>query len=65
MFLSGEREYVQVPRMHICSAWALTCACATLQGTPEQDVVKLCDFGTAVQLTDQKPRAMERQLDNA
>eukprot|EP00928_Gymnodinium_smaydae_P041591 TRINITY_DN28124_c0_g1_i1.p1 TRINITY_DN28124_c0_g1~~TRINITY_DN28124_c0_g1_i1.p1 ORF type:complete len:694 (-),score=63.72 TRINITY_DN28124_c0_g1_i1:349-2352(-) len=27
---------------------------------PEDDTIKLCDFGTAVQLTNQMPRAMER-----
>jgi serine/threonine protein kinase len=28
-------------------------------GTREENTIKLCDFGTAVQLSDQKPRAME------
>eukprot|EP00929_Paragymnodinium_shiwhaense_P026183 TRINITY_DN15618_c0_g1_i1.p1 TRINITY_DN15618_c0_g1~~TRINITY_DN15618_c0_g1_i1.p1 ORF type:complete len:852 (-),score=176.82 TRINITY_DN15618_c0_g1_i1:269-2824(-) len=30
------------------------------QGSPEGDMIKLCDFGTAVQLTETQPRAMER-----
>merc|ERR1719424_1438085 len=29
-------------------------------GSPQADVIKLCDFGTAAQLSDQKPRSMER-----
>jgi len=29
-------------------------------GTPEGEMIKLCDFGTAVQLTETQPRAMER-----
>jgi len=29
-------------------------------GTPNGDVIKLCDFGTAVVLSPQQPRAMER-----
>jgi len=29
-------------------------------GTPEADTVKLCDFGTAAVLSEQKPRSMER-----
>lgn len=28
-------------------------------GSPEQDVVKLCDFGTSVLLTDRQPRSMQ------
>lgn len=31
-----------------------------LPDTPEADIIKLCDFGTAVCLTNQQPRAMER-----
>lgn len=29
-------------------------------GSPNGEIIKLCDFGTAVQLTAQQPRAMER-----
>lgn len=29
------------------------------RGTPEHDIVKLCDFGTASRLTKSKPRSME------
>lgn len=29
-------------------------------GTPEADTIKLCDFGTAAVLSEQKPRSMER-----
>lgn len=29
-------------------------------GSPEADTVKLCDFGTAAYLSEQKPRSMER-----
>jgi len=30
------------------------------QGSPDAEVVKLCDFGTAMRLSDDYPRAMER-----
>lgn len=29
-------------------------------GSPEEDMIKLCDFGTAVRLSDQMPRSMEK-----
>jgi len=31
-----------------------------LPGSPEGEIIKLCDFGTSVQLTDQNPRSFER-----